>query len=111
MFKRLLASAALIASLLVPSFLLTATPADAASASANTVLVGETGRSVRPADYRGKVVFVNFWGSWCTPCIQEMASIRRLQAALRDRRSDVVFMFVSTRAQDFQKDSAWLRQN
>jgi len=40
----------------------------------------------RLADYRGSVVLVNFWATWCVPCREEMPSIERLRASLEGRR-------------------------
>jgi thiol-disulfide isomerase/thioredoxin len=37
------------------------------------------------ADFRGKVLLVNLWATWCGPCVREMPSLERLQAALGDR--------------------------
>jgi len=39
----------------------------------------------RLADYRGKVVLVNFWATWCVPCRDEMPSIERLRASLEGK--------------------------
>ena len=43
------------------------------------------GRAHKLADYRGKVVLVNFWATWCEPCREEMPSIERLRASLEGR--------------------------
>ena len=40
------------------------------------------GRTHRLEDYRGRVVLVNFWATWCEPCREEIPSMNRLRAAL-----------------------------
>ena len=37
------------------------------------------GRTVRLSDYRGKVVLINFWATWCPPCRAEMPDLVQLQ--------------------------------
>ena len=44
------------------------------------------GAKHRLSDYRGKVVLVNFWATWCEPCRDEMPSIERLRASLEGRQ-------------------------
>jgi thiol-disulfide isomerase/thioredoxin len=41
--------------------------------------VADASRTVRLADYRGKVVVLNFWASWCAPCLEEFPSLIQLQ--------------------------------
>lgn len=40
-------------------------------------LTGLDGKTYKLSDFRGKPVLVNFWGSWCDPCIREMPAIER----------------------------------
>lgn len=43
------------------------------------------GRAHSLAEYRGNVVLVNFWATWCEPCRDEMASMQTLRQRLADR--------------------------
>src|SRR6185503_11896974 len=48
------------------------------------------GRLHRLEDYRGKVVLINFWATWCEPCREEMPSMNRLRASLAGRPFEVL---------------------
>ena len=48
------------------------------------------GGPIALADQRGRVVFVNFWATWCPPCRDEAPSLERLYAKLGDRGFEVL---------------------
>jgi len=51
-----------------------------------------SGRPHALADYRGTIVLLNFWATWCEPCRAEMASMRRLQERLAGKPFTVLLV-------------------
>jgi thiol-disulfide isomerase/thioredoxin len=48
------------------------------------------GKTIDLKDFRGRVVVVNFWATWCEPCKDEMPSLERLKAKLAGRPLEVL---------------------
>jgi thiol-disulfide isomerase/thioredoxin len=49
------------------------------------------GRLVAPLkDYKGKIVVINFWATWCAPCLAEVPEFVRLQRSYRNRGLQVI---------------------
>lgn len=48
------------------------------------------GRYIRLSDYRGKVVLVNFWATWCPPCRKEIPDLVKLQRDYGSRGLQVI---------------------
>ncbi len=51
------------------------------------------GKVVNLGSLKGKVVFLNFWATWCPPCLAEMPSINKLHAQFKDD-PDFVFLLI-----------------
>ena len=58
------------------------------------------GNTVRLSDLRGKVVFLNFWATWCAACVVEMPSMEKLHGRLKDK--DFVMVAINVQESDTQ---------
>ena len=56
-------------------------------------LLNQKGEIVQLADYKGKVVFLDFWATWCRPCIESMELHKTMHEQFKDK--EVVFVYVS----------------
>jgi len=56
----------------------------------------EQGKRTSLADFRGRVVLLNIWATWCGPCREEMPTLDRLQAALGGANFEVVALSIDT---------------
>ena len=75
----------------------------------NLVFEDEHGKITKLQDYRGKIIFMNFWASWCVPCQQEMPSLQKLYDTL-GRNEGIVFLFF-TLGKDFDDSKRWAKSN
>ena len=51
------------------------------------------GNLVNMKDYKGKVIFLNFWATWCMPCVAELPSIDKLYNQFKNE--NIVFLLIS----------------
>ena len=63
-------------------------------------LLDSDGKKVSLKDFRGKVVFLNFWGTWCGPCREEMPGMQRLYQEFRGRGFEIIGVNVKDRRPD-----------
>lgn len=67
---------------------------DQATRITNKIKLTElNGQSIDLNQYHGKTLFINFWATWCGPCIKEMPSIERAKNKLKD--SNIEFLVAS----------------
>jgi thiol-disulfide isomerase/thioredoxin len=71
--------------IIAPLFLLLATGLLAQEPGRGlTAIMDIDGKTHRLSDYRGEVVIINFWATWCPPCREEMPSMARAAALIED---------------------------
>ena len=68
-------------------------------------LITLDGKEINWSQMDGKVVFINFWATWCGPCIKEMPSIQNAQEQFSEK--DIMFLLATeegvTRIRDFKE--------
>jgi peroxiredoxin len=56
-------------------------------------LIDETGKEVRLSDYKGKIIIVDFWGTWCKWCIKTMPAINKVAETFKNQ--DLIVLGIS----------------
>jgi thiol-disulfide isomerase/thioredoxin len=75
--------------------------------AADVTFTNVSGADINLSSLKGKVVFLNFWATWCPPCIAEMPGINELHKQFLNR-TDVVFVVVDADG-DLNKSGTFLR--
>src|SRR5262245_52308657 len=59
-------------------------------AAPDFVIRDERGQEIRLSDFRGKVVLLHFWATWCPPCVDEIADVELVSDAFTHRQFQVI---------------------
>lgn len=73
----------------------------------NFDLTDLNGKQVKLSDYKGKVVFLNFWATWCPPCKKEIPDFIELQK----KYSNQGFTFIGIALDDYQSVVRFVKDN
>jgi thiol-disulfide isomerase/thioredoxin len=62
-----------------------------------------TGQQFSLSDLRGKVVLIDFWATWCGPCVRELPTVKRAYSKYKARGFEIVSISLDTDKQRFQR--------
>ena len=65
-------------------------------------VVADNGRTVSLGNFGGRLLILNFWATWCPPCIQEMPSLDELQKRFKDSGVVVLGLSVDKNEKDYR---------
>ena len=78
-------------------------PIVAGSTVIDFTLPDMNGRQVSLKDYRGKVVFLNFWETWCKPCEDELPSMQQLHQTLKGQPFEILAVSIDSDTEPVKK--------
>jgi peroxiredoxin len=62
----------------------------------------DSGRTITPADFGGKLLVLNFWATWCAPCVEEMPALDELQRRFAGKGLVVLGVSVDENANEYK---------
>ena len=76
---------------------------EAGDKAPNFSIVTDDGRKISRSDFGGKLLVLNFWATWCPPCIEEIPSLDAMQKQLADKGVVVLAVSVDRNPQTYQQ--------
>jgi len=70
--------------------------------SAPDFTVQDDDRKVRLQQFRGKILVLNFWATWCPPCVDEMPSLVQMQQKMKSNNVEVLAISVDVNQSAYQ---------
>jgi peroxiredoxin len=75
---------------------------EAGDKAPNFSITSDSGRTFTRSDFGGKLLVLNFWATWCPPCVEELPSLNEFQRMLADKGVVVLGVSVDTNLQAYQ---------
>ena len=71
--------------------------------TARDFTIQDSDRTVRLSQLRGRIVVLNFWATWCPPCVEEMPSLAQLQKKLAGQDVTVLAVSLDDNGDDYHR--------
>lgn len=96
-------SALVLASLFILAGCYSQSKPSSIGAPAPDFTIKDSDHSVTLSQFRGKIVVLNFWATWCPPCVDEMPSLEQLQKKFQGTDVTILAVSVDDDADDYHK--------